>query len=222
VNDCDFIPAAYHGQQRLRRSIKLRISCGAGLLVIMGVWFVAHQGRIASAEAMLVEAELQKDQVRVHADQQRRMAAERARLDDRRRLLDELSDRASLVLVLSDLSRRMPQRVILTQLSIHCPSVSEFVVEADAAAGKPSVRRRPPAAAADEAERRGGLMPAHLEMSGIAVSLPDMIRFAGALEESALIRRVDMKVKGPTVWGRRRVEQFTLTCELAAQNGSRP
>jgi hypothetical protein len=144
-------------------------------------------------------------------------------LDDRRRLLDELSDRASLVLVLSDLSRRMPQRVILTQLSVHCPSVSEFVAEDDAVADKPSLHRRPPAAAAaDKAERRNGLMSAHLEMSGIAVSLPDMIRFAGRLEDSALVRRVDMKVKGPTVWGDRRVEQFTLTCELAAQDGSRP
>ncbi len=223
MNDCDFIPAAYHGQQTLRRSIKLRISCVVGLLAIMGVWFVAHQGRIATAEAMLTEAALQKDQVLVHADKQWKMAAEQAHLDAQRRLLGELSDRASLVLVLSDLSRRMPERVILTRLSVRCPSVSVFVVEDVVAPGASSTRRGPRAKAMETEETaRPGPMTARLEMSGIAVSLPDMIRFASAMEQSALVRRVDMKVKEPTVWGGRRAEQFTLMCELVPQNGSTP
>ncbi len=223
MTDCDFIPAPYHEQQMLRRSIKLRVYCVAGLLVIMAAWFAAHQGRISSAEAMLTETALQKDQVRIHADKQRLMESERGRLDDRRRLLEELSDSASLVLVLSDLSRRMPEHVILTRLSVRSPSVSQFVVKDLAVADRHSSRRGPGVAAAvDAADSRPVSRFPRLEMTGIAVSLPDMIRFAGAMEDSALVQRVDMKVREPTVWGGRRVEQFTLMCELVAQDGSRP
>lgn len=222
MNDCDFIPAEYHGQQTLRRSIKLRASCAVGLLLIMGAWFAAHQGQIATAEAMLTEAGLQKDQVRVHAEKQRQMSAERARLDARRRLLEELSDQASLVLVLGDVSRRLPPRVVLTGLTFNCPSVSEFVMEADATQNMAPEGRRQSVIAGAELEMRTGLMLARIEMSGIAVSLSDMIHFASAMEESALVRRVDMKVKEPTTWGGRRAEQFTLTCELVPQEGSEP
>ncbi len=55
---------------------------------------------------------------------------------------------------------------------------------------------------------------------GIASKISDVIEFAAALEESPLLRRVQMEMKEPTVWAGCQARQFELRCDLVKQVGN--
>jgi hypothetical protein len=65
-------------------------------------------------------------------------------------------------------------------------------------------------------------MRSKLKLSGIAATLPDIIQFAAALEQSPLFDRVNMRVGEPAVWAGHPAERFELTCELLPEEGHRP
>lgn len=217
--DCDFIPAEYHEQQSLRRAVKLRAICVGAMFVIMAIWVVVHHHRLSSAEAMLAEVMLQKDQIKIHADKQEVMKREKTHLNKRHELINQLSEQASLIVVYSDLSRRLPTTVVLTKVTLHCPSLSVFFKEElpDVNSGMSRKQFRSVPVSREETPT---ITKANLKMTGIAVTQSDAIQFAATLEKSPLFDRVYMEAKDPTVWAGRRVQRFELVCELAAQGMS--
>lgn len=222
MSECDFIPDHYREERAFRRSIRVRVSGFGVILSIMVLWCVAHGHRLAGAEAMQSEISLQLDQVETNAAKKRAMDSQLAELRSRQRLIEKLSGRASLVLVFSELSRRQPEMVVLTDVSVDCSSLAAYTEQTAASPVSgipPSVQ---PGGVKLEVSQEPPTMQARLKLSGIAVSLPDIIQFAAALEKSPLFDRVTMKVNDSTVWAGRSAERFELTCELAPQGGLRP
>ncbi|MCG8406513.1 MAG: PilN domain-containing protein [Phycisphaerales bacterium] len=212
--DCDFIPAHYHEQQALRRAVKIRAFCVGTMFVIMAIWIFVHHHRLSNAESMLSEIRLQKDQIRIHAAKRAAMKMEKARLHDRQQLIDQLSNHASLVLVYSDLSRRLPETVVLTKVSLKCPSLSAYVDKEEPESDALIPRANPRRAIVPEEDEIPEIIGNELTMTGIAVSQGDVIQFAAALEKSPLFDQVYMEAKDPTLWAGRRAQRFELVCEL--------
>ncbi len=224
MQDCDFIPASYLESQNLKGAIRLRISCAVVLIAIMGLWVGAHHYRCASAEAMINEVAGQQRQIDIHLAKKQSMEVEQARLRDRGWLIDQLRDNASVVVLFSDISRRMPKTVVLTELSVRCASLSQYVEE-----------ETPPTPVSNKRDTRGarGKTSAaqndrdetpvkeqginQIVMIGIASEIPDVIEFAAALEESPLLVRVQMEMKDSTVWAGCQARQFELRCDLVKQ-----
>src|SRR5437870_12990857 len=85
----------------------------------MVIWFVAHQRELSAAQAMLTDVQTQEEQLRIHLGRKNEMVVERAHLDERRRLLAALEGQTSIVLVLADISRRLPKTVVITRLGLN-------------------------------------------------------------------------------------------------------
>ncbi|HVP11666.1 MAG TPA: PilN domain-containing protein [Phycisphaerae bacterium] len=224
VKDCDFIPADYHAARTVRGAIKLRAGCVGTLIAIMVVWVVAHHHRVATAKAMLPDITRQQEQITIHLAKKAAMQAEQADLRDHQSLRELLEDQPSLVLVLSDLSRRMPDTVVLTEVSVDCPSLAQFATEIDppkAQEPQPPGDRPPPSPSAPNTPKTKENPPpkARVTLKGIAVDNPDVVRFAAALETSPLFDRVQMEVRGSIVWAGRRAQLFELSCGLLEQQG---
>ena len=220
--DCDFMPDWYHERQALRRAVRFRSTGLVVMFAIMGLWVLVHHHRIAAAEAMLQEVSLQGEQMRLLSAKQAEMRSEQRRLQNRRRLVDLLSAHTSLVVVLSDLSRRLPDTVMLTELGLRCSSVCAF---ASPEAGKTGARGASRALSLEPplvAGERDNTLRQRLHMEGLAASLSDAIRFSAMLEESPLFERISMDVKGPAVWAGRRAEQVELDCEMVSQRKDAP
>jgi len=222
VKECDFIPASYLEARKTRQAVKTRSACVGLLIIFMVIWVVVHQHRLASAQAMIPELARQQDQIAVHMAKKASMESERARLREHRELLRELEERVSPVVLFSDVSRRMPSTVVLVELSLECPSIARFsVLEEPAPEVEPpsSARRQSPEkpeAPVDEPSKP------RLSIRGIATAGPEVVGFAAAIESSPLFDRVQMEMKGPTIWGGRHAQEFVLTCDVLEQEGSRP
>jgi Tfp pilus assembly protein PilN len=224
VKDCDFIPASYHAAMKIRGALKLRAGCVGALLSIMALWMVAHHHRVENAKAMVPEITKQEEQIAIHLAKKAAMESEKADLRDHQRLLAQLEEQTSLALVFSDISRRMPDTIVLTEVSADCQSLARFGSEIEppkpaepaAPGAKPPVLP-PDANAAKMKENQP--VSGRVTITGIAVDNPDVVRFAAALESSPLFDRIQMEVKGPTVWAGRRAQLFELTCELLDQQG---
>jgi Tfp pilus assembly protein PilN len=240
MSDCDFIPARYRDAWALRRALKLRAS-GVGMLaVIMALWVVAHQHRVSSAQAMVAGVEQQDRQIQIHLAKKQQMEVERAALESRQRLIEQLEAGTDLVVVFSDISGRMPDTIVLTSITAHCPALSRYAAEEASSSSPeelPATPSVPPAlhnllpAATRSALSKSGMYvqppkpPENatewdsVTMIGIARELPDVIAFAAALENSRLFNRVQMEMKEPVVWAGRKAQQFEIRCDLARQVG---
>jgi Tfp pilus assembly protein PilN len=243
VQDCDFIPTQYREAWALRKALKLRASCVGMLIAIMALWVVANHHRLSSAQAMVAEVERQEQQVRIHLAKKQQMEAERAALESHQRLIEQLDAGIDLVVVFSDISRRMPDTVVLTAMTANCPALARYAAEEKAA---PAPQGVPPSAAAPTPPRpplQAGRQPSaapppapapqskppeeaadvdRITLIGIARELPDVIAFAAALEGSRLFNRVQMEMKEPVVWAGRKAQQFEIRGDLARQVGGRP
>lgn len=222
MKDCDFIPSEYHERRRLRAAMKLRASCIGAMFILMLLWLVSHQHRLASAEAMLQEVDQQRQQVQIHAQKQEALKHRWDQLHDQRRLIDTLSQRTKLVLVFADLSRRLPDRILLTKLDLDCSRLSRFVIteprdDEDVSGAHPinSVTEF------DPSEEFRDLTP-RIKMTGLARSQIDVISFASALESSPLFEQIEMTNRKIANWGGRRAELFDLTCTLVPHKRKDP
>lgn len=201
--------------------LRMRVSFISVMVVIMIIWITAHHHQVASAEAMLADVRTQRDQVEELLIKKSEMEKERAALATRRRLMDCLEDDVNTVVLMSELSRSMPQTVILTRLILTAPGVAQFGVSESTPKEKDAVAKAAvsgtPGAPAHEVPQPVAYVGPKLEMFGVASEASEVIKFAAALERSTLVSRVSMQVKGPADWAGRRVEQFEMTCELVEQ-----
>lgn len=222
MSECNFIPDRYREQKAFRHSVRLRVSGIGVILCIMVIWCLAHAHRLSSAEAMQSEISLQLDQVETNAAKKKAMDSQLAELRSRQHLIEKLSGRTSLVLVFGELSRRQPNMVVLTDISVDCSSLAAYTQPAAPAPVQGIPAPVQPGGMNPEVSPEPRTMQSGLKLSGIAASLPDIIQFAAALEKSPLFDRVTMKVDDSTVWAGRSAERFELTCELVPQRGRRP
>lgn len=183
----------------------------------MGVWLIVHQHDIATAEAMEADIAAQRDQLKVHLARKEAMVARQNRLRDRQHLIEELGKQVSLVVVFADISRRLPPNMLLTDVAVDADTLSRYaqLPQTPESSMTPAGRRRANDQLAEAPDTQGP----DIVLGGIAPSMPDILRFAAALEMSSLIDRVQFETKGPTEWSGHRAERFELTCELAVQEG---
>jgi Tfp pilus assembly protein PilN len=214
VIDLDFIPEQYHETRSLKGAVRLRASLISAMIVFMVLWVVANQKRISAAQAMTVQVKSQETQVDTHLSKKAEMEQERARLEDGLTLLAILESKASPVVVLSDVSRRISDTVFLTDLVLTTPSAGRYAkTEKARESTKAQDTTQPPPAETVEPESQPLSAP-QLVISGLATETPDVIQFSALLEESPLVSRVQMELKGIVVWGGRRGQGFKLTCDL--------
>lgn len=224
----------------MRRAIRLRASCIGVMIAIMLIWVLSHRHRLASVEAMMVDVAGQEQQVTLHLAKKAQMEAERQKLSDRQRLIEKLGEGVDLVVVLGDVSRLMPETVVLTELSARCLTLDRYVIVEEQEFIRPEPESRPrggPETARPSGPR--GLEPAapvppaigprreeadvdRVTLLGVAREIPEVITFAAALESSSLFTRVQMEMKDPILWNGRRVQRFEIRCDLARQVGGKP
>lgn len=223
----DFIPMEHHEAGRRRRMVRLRCAGIGALVVVMGLWVGVNRQMIASARAIMPEIELIQRQIDIHRDRVAELTAKRTVLDARRKFLDQLQQRISLVPILADISERMPEAVLLTRLSFNPELLATdeddarksgaatdaigTVRDATSSGGDPRL---------DSDPRPAGSGP-FVTIRGVARTVPDILSFAEALERSKLLNRVEMQIAEPGTWAGKRVQQFVVTCGLLPQARSR-
>jgi Tfp pilus assembly protein PilN len=237
VQDCDFIPARYHEAKALRRAVKVRATFIGIMIAIMVLWGVAHQHHLAEVQALIADVDRQQEQVTLHMAKKQSMEAERGALRDQQRLLDRLQGNASLVVLFGDISRRLPDAVVLVELSVQCGSLCQYAAEEEPGAtpdkAKAQVGRqlggqrsslsypqRSSLSYQTEQDERGAVD--HVTLRGIAREIRDAIEFAAGLEGSRLLDKVELEMKRPTTWGGRTGHAFELRCRLVKQARGRP
>lgn len=222
--DCDFIPPQYHEKCATRRTIRRRAACGGGMLAAMVLWIVAHQHQLSSAEAMLVEVSSQKSQLSDIGTRKAELIRDRDRLVEHEQTVGQLSDRASMVIVLSLLSRSLPETVVLTELILDASFLEPYLVPASdsSAAGSTRVEAIKPAAPNNAAAPAEPIRPERLRLAGVAVEQADVFEFSTALEHSGLFDKVKLELVESTTWNGRQAHRFELSCEMIPQTRSRP
>lgn len=219
--DCDFIPQAYHERRRLRTAARLRVTCVLVLIMFMGLWWIVHRHRLSEAQAMLGEVALQKSQIDLVAAEKCTLEKEKAVLADRHRLMRQLSDRASLVILVSELSRLLSDRIVLTEFSLYDPLLSNYAEKEQGVGPALSLDGEPENGApapglAPKARVRG------LRIGGAAASLHDVLKLGAAIEANPLFGRVNLNTGSQTLWAGMHVQRFELACELVPQEIERP
>ncbi len=223
--DCDFLPDSFHQTQSSRRAIKLRGTLISALIVIMVIWVAANQHQLSSANAMLMDVTAQREQIAQHLTKRDQMESEKNHLRDRQRLLEQFDSHASLVVVLSDLSRRLPETVVLTKVTYRSESLHRFAFDVPTEVPRnkpPDVIGSTPAKVETPAVPEAPPSTTEIRMSAFASEVPEAIRCAAALERSPLVARVQMELKGEATWGGRRGQEVELNCVLLEQTGIRP
>jgi Tfp pilus assembly protein PilN len=218
--DCDFIPRDHLERFKLRRAVKHRISLIGVMVILMAVWTVMHQHDLASAQAVLQDVTHQQDQMAALLARKAELDAERGRLEASQRLVDALEDRASLVVVFGDVSRRLPQTVVLTELVLEARSIAACAKaptsqKAETLIIEPGVN--PPAQTSVTCTPGSP----RLTIEAIAKDAPESAQCVALLEQSPLLSRVQMESRGAVTWSGKRAEKLVITCDLVAQQGVR-
>jgi len=206
----------------------IRIRCaGIGaLVVVMGIWIGVNRKMISSARAMMPEIESQQRQIDIHISRTKQLMADRATLDARHAFLEQLQQRISLVPVLADISDRMPENVLLTQLLRNPELLGKeeepqgTAIAVDVKGVKPNTPIDVTRARAPDSNALSG-QPSFITIRGVARSVPDILEFAAALERSKLLDRVEMQIGQPGIWAGKQVQKFEVTCGLVPQKRSR-
>lgn len=220
--DCDFIPAEYHEQRRARGLVRKRIASVGCLIGIMLIWFGANEYRLKSAEAMMRDVEAQKAQVESTKARKAQMEQARGVLLNIEQLLHELAGGRSLVAMFGELSRRVPDSIVLTGCRVYEPTLADYSVEVDQNGAETSrSRTRSPAMSRREAQSPHVVEPESvrrgLTIYGVARSIPDIIDFAAALDDSPAFYEVEMDVREPALYAGKPAQRFRLTCQIAQQ-----
>lgn len=221
MKDCDFIPASHHEAVLISRALKRRATMIGTLIGAMVLWVIVQRHQISSAQAVMTEIENGRQQISDHLIKRDAMEIERTRLDEQHQLVSRLFNGSHLAVVLSDLSRRQPDTIVLISMTLQAPGLSAFVAPktetlVDAAGTPTGPQAHPPIKPLSVSQK-----PSQLTLVGIASSAPDVIRFAAELERSPFLDQVQMQSKGAVRWAGRRAEKFELKCELVRRQGER-
>ena len=222
--DFDFIPPDFHQAGEVQQATKSRASCVGVLICMMVLWVVVNGHRVSQAEGMLFEVAQQDKQITMNMAKKEHMTQQREVLRDRQRRVEQLSSRTKLVVVLSDISRCLPETVVLTELSVHSPSIRQYAPSDDkesrARSNAGNRRQQTKGVARFPGESTSGR--ARIIMAGIATEAPEVIEYAAELERSSLFDKVQVNIVGEAKWAALEAQRFELTCELVQQRGGTP
>ena len=216
--DCDFIPSRYHDARRIRRMLQRRVVGVIVLLAVMAVWFYTNQSRIARADAMMDDAEAQQLQVANVAAYKLQLLQQRSGLNDLQKMLNTLTGDRDLVLIISELSRRVPETIVLTKCDVTVPSIYRFGIETDP---KDADKTVPIAnkTLLQSAGLFGDESAATMVLEGIGAGDSAIIDFAADLDRSPLFFKVKFDVLEDVVFEQRPGKTFSLTCRLTRHRG---
>jgi Tfp pilus assembly protein PilN len=221
VTDCDFIPAKYHQKRAIQRTLKRRSAGVGGMFAVMIIWMVAHHRQLSVAEAMLVDVTSQQDQLSQIASRKAELEKEQAKLIAHEQLIGQLSGRTDTVIVLSEVTRCMPESVVLTEAILNGSFLAPYLIAG--ANFKPAAANTVEPTADQVAKTPAEPIRAEkLRMAGIAPSSAEVIEFAAALERSGLFDKVFTETVESTVWNSRKAERFEMSCELIPHERSKP
>jgi len=196
------------------------------LFAIMAVWIGANENRLDTAQAMMDDIGAQKSEIENVASHKVEMERARAALSDLQILLSELTGRRSLVIVFGEISRRIPEDIVLTGCRFYEPTLCDHGLSESETAPND---QRPNTASPRHtnrasASRRADAEPLRhgLTLVGVGLSIPDIIDFAAALDKSPLFVRVNMDVKEAIVYAGRPARRFELTCRIVRQEEEAP
>ena len=216
--NCDFIPVSYHHAKRIRFMLRRRVVGLVVLLAVMGFWYYSNASRIARADAMMQDAEAQQREVATVAAYKLQLLQQRSGLNDMQRMLQTLSGDRNLVYILSDLSQRVPDAIVLTKCEVDIPSLHRYAVETDpqqpvkgVPLNKKLLLQSHGLLGEDEA--------AKMLLHGVGANTAEIIDFAAELEQSSLFYKVNPDVLDNVVFEGRPGKTFRLTCLLARHRG---
>ncbi|MBX3394864.1 MAG: PilN domain-containing protein [Phycisphaerae bacterium] len=188
----------------------------------MCIWLVANHRQLSVAEAMLADVESQQSQLKHLSEEKLQLQSELAGIVTHEQMIGQLGDRASLVIVLADLSRNIPENVKLTRVTMDATYLAPYLV---LSGGHRDPARNPVSSSVPSQEQLNGQRTDRfdiLRLEGIALGPADVIEFASALERSGLFADVYTEVVESGVWSGRAVRKFALLCEIIPHERSRP
>jgi len=216
--DCDFIPSRYHDARRMRNMVQRRVVGVVALVAVMAIWFYTNQSRIVRAEAMMDDAEAQQLQVANVAAYKLQLLQQRSGLNDLQDMLSTLSGDRDLVLIVAELSRRVPTTIVLTKCDVMVPSIYQYGIETDPKGAdnkiplKNKVLLQSTGLFDDESA-------ATMVLQGIGAGDSEIIDFAADLDRSPLFFKVKFDVLEDVVLEGRPGKTFRLTCRLTRHRG---
>lgn len=191
------------------------------MFAVMVLWIAAHQRQLSVAEAMLTEVSSQKSQLAQIAQMKAELAAEQARLMAHEQLIEQLSDRADLVIVSSELTRCMPESVVLTEVKLNASFMEPYLLKGQKATSSNSISVEASSTPASGMPAEP-IRPTKLRMAGIAPTSSDVIQFAATLEKSQLFDKVYTEKVESTIWSDRKADYFEMSCELIPHERTEP
>ena len=199
MKEVDFVPAWYRAVQRRRRDLAVRISSLCVLVAAMAVWSVRNLAVVHAAETDLAA-------VRESYDLQ---SAPLARIEELREKMQDLQERQTLLScvrggarvdqILAELTRLMPQALVLADVGIVQPDRTQAPLASDAANTNTG----------DSVSELG-----RVEIMGFAGSSAEVGSFHTALVESPCFEDVQMSYCRPAVHRNRKGREFLLTARL--------
>ncbi len=202
----------------MHRAVRRRVSMLGGLVAMMLVWVVAHQRQLASAAAMMIDAQSQQAQVRELAEKKQTMQDQRERLAANEELLRQLASPTELAVVFADLSSRVREPFVLTRVTVMSPCVSQYARRADEDKVVNINHGNGAPKSADPTPRN---QTPSIAIHGIAKSAQDVIMLSAILENSPLFDRVQIITQSASEWAGRRAQKFEMTCDLVPQQRRR-
>ncbi len=211
----DFTPQWYRNEMHSARNRRRRIAFVGVIFLLMVSWFVVNEGRISSAQAMLLETEANSQQSQLLSARLQNVRNEKKGLQRQLDHCEALLNHVPPSVVLAEISHRIPDQASLKNFRL-----------APASANRASRRQRgsrqsPPR----QVPGAHGSAPAHCRMKATitahATGSETMFRFVRNLEESALFAELDQsgmsshEISGVTV-KQKTIELYVLDAECIA------
>lgn len=203
----------------MRNMVQRRAIGVVVLVAVMTVWFYTNQSRIARADAMMEEAEAQQQQVANVAAYKLQLLKQQSGLSDLQEMLSTLSGDRDLVLIVAELSRRVPVSIVLTKCDVTIPSIYQYGIETDPNNADKTVPLKNKVIL-QSSGIFGDESTATMELEGIGASDAAIIEFVADLDRSPLFFKVDFRVLEDVVFEGRPGKTFSLTCRLTRHRGS--
>ena len=195
MREIDFVPTWYRVSQRHRRDLAMRISC---LCVLAGALVAWSARNLAVARGAETDLAAVRQSYELQGDALRQIAALESRLDElkeRQTLWYTVRGGARADQFLAELSRLMPEAMMLTRVSLKLDE------------------RLPPTATVGGAAPAADLMGL-LEIDGMAAGNAEVGSFHTALVRSPCFQDVQMMYAKPVVRAGRQAREFRLACRL--------
>ncbi len=211
----DFTPQWYRNELHSARNRRRRIAFVGVIFLLMVSWFVVNEGRISSAQAMLLETEATSQQSQLLSARLQNIRKEKKGLQRQLAHYEKLLNHVPPSVVLAEISHRIPDQASLRDFRLAPVSAGR------ASRRKHASRQSPPR----QVPGAHGSAPAHCRMKATITAhttgSETMFRFVRNLKESALFARLGQggmsshELSGVTV-KQKTIDLYVLDAECIA------